>query len=167
MPPHTAHAILAAVRSYDFIDEWEVRAPAADVYAVLADARTYPEWWRPVYIAVTSDGPARPGSVSTQHFRGRLPYHLRTGSRITALEPGRLLAADIEGDLRGHGVWRLTQTAAGTHVRFEWTVFAERRLLRIMTPVLRPLLRANHGWAIARARAGLEAYVLRAERPAV
>lgn len=113
---------------------------------------------------MTADGPAELGSVSRQHFRGRLPYHLRTQSTITGLEPGRLLEADIDGDLRGHGVWRLTPTSAGTHVRFEWTVFAERPLLRVMTPLLRPLLRANHAWAIARAKEGLEPYVRRVRR---
>ena len=148
-------------REYAFRDEWEVRAPAQAVYAALADARTYPNWWRPVYIGVVADGPAELGSISTQHFRGRLPYHLRTQSTITSLEPGRLLEADVRGDLRGHGVWRLTPTPSGTHVRFEWTVFAERPLLRIMTPVLRPLLRANHNWAISRAQE-LD-YVLRME----
>jgi uncharacterized protein YndB with AHSA1/START domain len=150
-------------REYAFVDEWDVRARAEAVYAVLADARTYPRWWRPVYIGVSADGPAELDSVSSQHFRGRLPYHLRTQSRITKLDPGRLIEADVRGDLSGHGVWRLSPTPDGTHVRFEWTVFAERPLLRAMTPVLRPLLRANHGWAIARAKEGLEPYVMRSE----
>ena len=48
-------------------------------------------------------------------------------------------------------------------MRFEWTVCGERPLLRVMTPALRPLLRANHGWAIGRAKHGLEPYVLRDE----
>jgi uncharacterized protein YndB with AHSA1/START domain len=159
-----ARAVLAAARlwrEYAFVDEWEVSAPAADVYAVLADARTYPDWWRPVYIGVVAHGPAEVGSVSSQHFRGRLPYHLRTESTITRLEPERLIEADVRGDLRGHGVWRLTPSPIGTHVRFEWNVFADRPLLRVMTPALRPLLRANHRWAISRAKEGLEPYVLR------
>ena len=34
-------------------------------------------------------------------------------------------------------------------MRFDWTVNADRLLLRVLTPLLRPLLRANHNWAIA------------------
>ncbi len=43
-------------------------------------------------------------------------------------------------------------------MRFDWRVFADRPLLRALTPVLRPALRANHAWAIARAIEGLEPY---------
>jgi len=55
--------------------------------------------------------------------------------------------------------WTLTETpGGGTHVRFAWRVHADCRLLRILTPVLRPALRWNHAWAIARAVEGLEPY---------
>ncbi len=152
-------------REYAFVDEWDVAAPAPEVYAVLADARTYPRWWRPVYIAVDCDGPPVVGSIAYQHFKGRLPYHLRTRSEVVRLEPGKLIEAEIDGDLRGRGVWTLTPAGIGTHVRFDWTVRADRRLLQVLTPLLRPALRSNHSWAIARAIEGLEPYVLSRPRP--
>jgi hypothetical protein len=37
-------------------------------------------------------------------------------------------------------------------------VHADRKLLRVLTPVLRPLLRWNHNWAIKAAMRGLEPY---------
>ena len=40
---------------YVFIDEWDVDAPQEAVFDALADARTYPEWWQPVYITVDGD----------------------------------------------------------------------------------------------------------------
>jgi hypothetical protein len=45
-------------------------------------------------------------------------------------------------------------------VRFDWRVVADRPLLRALSPLLRPALRWNHNWAIARARDGLEPYAL-------
>lgn len=141
---------------YVFVDEWDVAAPAEAVFDLLADARTYPSWWRPVYLEVVSNGPPELGRESRQHFKGRLPYHLRTRSTITVFEPPRLLGADVVGDLRGRGLWTLTPAAGGTHVRFDWQAFADKPLLRVLTPVLRPLLRWNHAWAIARAQEGLE-----------
>ena len=90
--------------------------------------------------------------------RGRLPYHLHTRSRITRLEHPHVIAVKVDGDLRGDGEWRLTETATGTRVRFDWRVHADRALLRILTPVLRPAFRWNHAWAIARAQEGLEPY---------
>jgi uncharacterized protein YndB with AHSA1/START domain/quercetin dioxygenase-like cupin family protein len=154
-------ALARPPRPYVFVDQWEVAAPPEAVFDAVADARSYPRWWRPVYLDVESDGPPELGRQSRQHFKGRLPYHLRTNSVIVALDPPRTVTADVEGDLRGRGTWTLTPTARGTHVRFDWQVHADRRLLRVLTPVLRPLFRWNHNWAIARAIEGLEPYARR------
>jgi quercetin dioxygenase-like cupin family protein/uncharacterized protein YndB with AHSA1/START domain len=147
-----------ASREYSFVDEWDVAAPPDATFSALADARTYPDWWRPVYVGVDAQGPPALGKVSRQHFKGRLPYSLRTRSRIVELEPPRVIAAEVDGDLRGYGIWTLTPIPAGTHVRFDWRVHADRPLLRVLTPLLRPAFRWNHDWAIARAMEGLEPY---------
>jgi uncharacterized protein YndB with AHSA1/START domain len=155
----TAIAAFARVaRPYVFIDEWDVAAPQEAVFRAIADSRTYPEWWRPVYLKVDSDRGIEVGSISQHHFKGRLPYHLKTRSEITALDPPRMVIAEVDGDLRGQGTWTLTPSPVGTHVRFDWRVHADRRLLRVLTPVLRPVFRWNHNWAIARAIEGLEPY---------
>jgi quercetin dioxygenase-like cupin family protein/uncharacterized protein YndB with AHSA1/START domain len=161
-----ARAVVAvAERSageYAFVDEWDVAAPAEAVFDALADARTYPDWWKPVYETVEAEGPPALGQVSRQHFKGRLPYRLNTSSRVVRLEPPNVVAGDVEGDLRGSGTWTVTPTGEGaTHVRFDWTVYADKPLLKVLTPVLRPLFRWNHNWAIARAKEGLEPYARR------
>jgi mannose-6-phosphate isomerase-like protein (cupin superfamily) len=153
-----ARALLRPAREYAFVDEWDVAAPAGAVFEALADARSYPVWWRPVYLDVESGGAPAVGTTSRQHFKGRLPYHLRTRSTITRHEPPDVLEARVDGDLSGRGRWTLTPTPSGTHVRFDWTVHADRALLRLLSPLLRPAFRWNHAWAIARAREGLEPY---------
>ncbi len=152
---------------YVFVDEWDVGAPREQVFAALADASTYPRWWRPVYESVETDGGQGVGHTSTQHFKGRLPYRLTTRTTTVRHEPPHTLEGDVTGDLRGRGTWTLTETAPGsTHVRFDWRVYADRPLLKLLTPVLRPAFRWNHDWAIARAKEGLEPYA-RASQPAV
>jgi uncharacterized protein YndB with AHSA1/START domain/mannose-6-phosphate isomerase-like protein (cupin superfamily) len=155
-----SRAVLAiASREYLFVDEWDVAAPREAVYRAISDGRTYPQWWKPVYISVDADGEPEVGKTSRQHFKGRLPYHLHTRSTITRLEPPEVIEADVDGDLRGHGKWTLTSLEdGGTHVRFDWQVFADKPLLRVLTPLLRPAFRWNHAWAIARAREGLEPF---------
>ena len=125
-----------------------------------------PQWWKPVYIDVEATGDPEVGKESRQHFKGRLPYHLHTRSRITRLEAPHAIEADVDGDLRGHGAWTLTEIPGGTHVRFDWQVFADKPLLRLLTPILRPAFRWNHAWAIARAQAGPRALRPRVERGA-
>ena len=143
---------------YVFVDEWDVDAPREAVFEAIADGSTYTDWWTPVYISVETDGPPAVGQVSKQHFKGRLPYTLKTTSTIVRLELPSIVEAQVEGDLRGRGLWTLTARDGGTHVRFDWTVSADRLLLRRLTPVLRPLFRWNHNWAIQRAQEGLEPY---------
>jgi uncharacterized protein YndB with AHSA1/START domain len=159
-----ARAVLALaqpMRPYRFVDEWDVDAAPDAVFAAVADAGTYPQWWRPVYLEVDAAGPVALGMPSRHHFKGRLPYHLRTHSVIVEIDPPRRVAADVDGDLRGRGTWTLTPVANGTHVRFDWQVHADRKLLRVLTPLLRPIFRWNHNWAIARAMEGLSPYARR------
>jgi len=143
---------------YVFIDEWDVDAPLEAVFDALADARTYPEWWRPVYIAVQADCPPQVGCVSRHEFKGRLPYHLKTRSEIVRLERPRAFEVSVVGDLTGEGTWTLTPADGKVHVHFDWRVIADRPLLRVLTPVLRPVFRWNHSWSIKRAIEGLEPY---------
>ena len=146
-------------REYVFVDEWDVDAPREEVYDALVDARTYPEWWKPVYISVEGDE-----RVTRLHFKGRLPYTLKMRAELVSSDRPNGFEVAVDGDLRGKGVWTLTEQGGKTHVRWDWTVFADRALLRYLTPVLRPLFRFNHNWAVARAREGLEPYARR--RPA-
>ena len=141
-----------------FVDEWDVLAPIGAVFDALADARTYTEWWTPVYKSVDADGPPTVGATSRQRFKGRLPYTLTTRSTITRLERPHLIAGDVVGDLSGQGIWTLTEDEGTIHVRFDWTVQADRPLIRLLTPIARPLFRWNHAYAIACAMEGLEPY---------
>jgi uncharacterized protein YndB with AHSA1/START domain len=143
---------------YLFVDEWDVDAPQERVFDALADARTYPEWWTPIYRQVDADGPPAVGRISRQKFKAKLPYTLSTVSTIVRLEPPRQFEVEVDGDLRGRGVWTLSPRNGKVHVRFDWHVFADRALLRALTPVLRPLFRWNHNVAIKAAMKGLEPY---------
>jgi uncharacterized protein YndB with AHSA1/START domain len=143
-------------REYVFVDEWDVDAPREVVYDVLADARTYPDWWKPVYRSVEGD------ENETRHrFKGRLPYTLRMSARMRETDRPNRFVVDVDGDLRGRGEWTFSERQGTTHVRWDWTVFADKPLLRVFTPVLRPLFRWNHKWAVARAQESLEPYARR------
>jgi hypothetical protein len=125
----------------------------------LADASTYPTWWKPVYIEVEADGPPEVGRKSKQHFRGILPYTLKMTSEIVRYEAPHEFEVSAVGDLTGHGTWTLSPTGDGkVHIRFDWRVTADRPLLRYLTPVLRPVFRQNHNWSVRRAIDGLEPY---------
>jgi uncharacterized protein YndB with AHSA1/START domain len=143
-------------REYVFVDEWDVDAPREAVYDSVVDARTYPDWWKPVYISVEGDE-----RITQHHFKGRLPYTLKMRAELVSTDRPNGFEVAVDGDLRGKGVWTFTERDGKTHVRWDWIVFADRALLRYLTPILRPLFRFNHNWAVARAREGLEPYAKR------
>jgi uncharacterized protein YndB with AHSA1/START domain len=143
---------------YVFVDEWDVDASQEAVFEALADAGTYPEWWSPTYKQCTTDGPPMVGRVSHHRFGAKLPYTLKTTSTIVAMDRPHSFEVEVTGDLRGHGTWTLTPRDGKVHVRFDWRVFADRPLLRYLTPLLRPLFRWNHNEAIKSAQRGLEPY---------
>jgi hypothetical protein len=100
-----------------------------------------------------------PGVTTRQHFKGRLPYTLKTSSKIVVFDPPSHFQVDVVGDLTGTGKWTIAPDDRGkVHVRFDWIVHADRPLLRYLTPILRPIFRWNHNWSVARAREGLEPY---------
>jgi hypothetical protein len=145
-------------KEYVFLHEWDVDAPQQAVFNALADARTYPEWWKPVYIDVEGDCEPGIGCTTSQHFKGKLPYTLRTTSEIVAYNPQNTFTIKVVGDLTGNGHWTLTPREDKVHIRFDWTVFADRLLLKLLTPIARPLFRSNHDWSVERAQEGLEPY---------
>jgi Polyketide cyclase / dehydrase and lipid transport len=146
-------------KEYVFLDEWDVDAPQKAIFNALADARTYPEWWKPVYIEVEGDQEPAEDVTTRQHFKGKLPYTLKTTSKIVVFDPPTHFQVAVVGDLTGTGRWTLAPNGDGrVHVRFDWIVHADRPLLRYLTPILRPIFRWNHNWSAARAKEGLEPY---------
>jgi uncharacterized protein YndB with AHSA1/START domain len=145
-------------REYVFVDEWDVDAPIEAVFDALADARTYPDWWKPVYRSVEGEGEPGVGQQTRHSFKGKLPYTLTMEGRTTSYDRPSSLEFDVDGDLRGRGKWTLTPRNGKTHVRWDWIVFADKPIVRFLTPVLRPLFRWNHNWAVERAIEGLEPY---------
>ena len=48
-------------REYTFIDHWYINAPIDEVFAHIADPRTYPQWW-PSYDRVELINPPHGGN---------------------------------------------------------------------------------------------------------
>ena len=62
-------------KEYVFLDEWDVDAPQDAVFNALADARTYPDWWKPVYIEVEGNEDPGRGSDDQSALQGEAALH--------------------------------------------------------------------------------------------
>lgn len=149
---------------YRFVERWTIPDfSPQQVYEVISDARLLPEWWAGVYLAVEPfDGdwtPPRVGGRVRAVARGFLPYRLHFVLESTVLEPAKTVQVGVRGDL--DGTWRaaLSADGGGTRVDIVEEVIAEKPLLRLLSPLLKPLFAWNHYWTAPRGEAGLRAYL--------
>jgi uncharacterized protein YndB with AHSA1/START domain len=136
---------------YRFVDEWHVPLPIDEVYDLVGEPKRYPEWWSSVFLAAEGPGgPPEPGKATHVTARGFLPYRLRFTLTCTAVERPRRIESVLSGDFEGTGTWLLEEHDGGTRAQLDWRPVVAKPLVRRLTPVLRPLFRANHNWTMRR-----------------
>lgn len=148
--------------SYQFLEEWFIPARVEDVWEVIADGRLLPDWWRGVYLEAEPVGPydvPHVGARVRAKARGFLPYRLRFLVETTELERPAVVAVKTRGDLTGTWRARLVEEAGGTRVHLEERVTADKPIIRLLSPVLKPLFAWNHRWTTPRGEAGLKTYL--------
>jgi uncharacterized protein YndB with AHSA1/START domain len=143
---------------YHFLTHWQVVGKIEDVYDLISDPLHYRRWWPAVYLGAEElehgdeNGVGRRFRLCTKGF---LPYALRWEScTIEATRPHRLQIR-ATGDFDGRGIWTLQQNGRLVDVEFDWTLTAEKPLIRHLSFLLKPLFSANHRWAMARGQEGL------------
>ncbi|HJQ48086.1 MAG TPA: SRPBCC family protein, partial [Amycolatopsis sp.] len=128
------------LNSYRFRDTWVIPAPMPAVFRAVVDLASYPQWWPDVRSVTQLDD-----DTAEIVCQATLPYRLVVRMR-RAEENERVgrLAVDLDGDLRGSLVARVTVHLTGTTLDIDQDVVATKPLLRSLAPVARPLFRVNH-----------------------
>lgn len=143
---------------YHFITTWRVRGTSGQVADVLRDPLDLPRWWPAVYLSVeelTSPDDRGLNQRIRLRTKGWLPYTLVWEFVTTESRYPERFAIEAFGDFVGRGVWTITQDDEFVNVEFDWRIRAEKPLLQMLTPVMRPLLEANHRWAMQQGEASL------------
>lgn len=138
---------------------WRVKAPVERVYEILTRPEDFVRWWSAVYLDVNEvqSGDANGvGRIVDLHTRGKLPYTLKWQAEMIEAEKPRRTLIRARGDLEGRGEWRFRQDGPWTEARYDWTVVATKPWMVYLAPLLRPVFRANHVWAMQRGLEGLE-----------
>jgi hypothetical protein len=144
---------------YYLISHWHIPGDLGDVAEILSEPRDLVRWWPEVYLAVNvvdegnEDGV---GKVAEVHSRGLLPYTLRSSFRVVESRWPHGATIEAWGDLVGRGTWSLEQNGEHVNAKYEWRVRADKPLLRLLSPLLKPLFAWNHRWAMAKVEAGLK-----------
>jgi len=152
------------LNDYRFVTRWRVEGTAGEVADILREPIGLARWWPAVYLSVDEIAPPDDKGLGQRvrvHTKGVLPYTLRWEFVVTESRYPSRFALDAYGDFVGHGIWTIEQDGAYVRATYDWRIRAEKPLLQKLAPVLRPLLEANHRWAMAQGQESLELELLR------
>jgi hypothetical protein len=155
-----------AANDYHFVTTWRIQGTPEEISEVLGDAPGLARWWPSVYLTVSEAAPGDErgvGKVVDLWTKGFLPYTLRWQFTVTESDPPTGFKLEAKGDFVGRGIWTLRRDVdpgdpggPRTTVTYDWTVIAEKGILKTLSPIMKPIFRANHHWAMARGEESLK-----------
>lgn len=132
---------------YDFVTEWEIRAPQERVWNELMTPECWPTWWRGVErveLLKPGSNALGLGAVRRYTWQSWLPYRLVFVMETTRVDPHTRIEGRATGELEGIGCWHLEHVGGVTRVRYDWQVIANKRWMRWLAPIAKPLFKWNH-----------------------
>ncbi|HET7476739.1 MAG TPA: SRPBCC family protein [Dermatophilaceae bacterium] len=141
-----------APAAYRLASRWQLGAPPDRVYAALAAVEAYAGWWPQIRRLRRLDADSGVAWV-----RSLLPYTLRLELRREVADAATgTLRVRVAGDLVGWCGFVVVGSGDGSVAHFSQEVDLAAPWLRRLSPAVRPLLLANHGWMLRCGRRGLE-----------
>lgn len=149
-----------AASDYHFVTHWRVRGPIRMVYDILKDGGHYDRWWKPAYVRTGVVGSKKVRAL----VRARLPYTLDFTTELVRENPPREIEIRACGELAGRGLWKLEEASDDVSVTFYWDVSAEKPLVKLLSPLLKPLFRWNHDWVMLQGESRLQEEIERIQK---
>lgn len=147
---------------FRFRSTWVIDAPREPLFDALRDYERWPEWW-PGAESMREIEPTDAdglGGLGRYVWRSPVGYRLRFDGSATAIERPSRLSGTVDGDLHGSGTWWLFDGPGGATVLvYLWEVQAQQAWIRLLAPVLRRVLEANHDRLMRDGAAGLARHV--------
>ena len=150
--------------AYHFVDTWRVEADVKEVAEILEDAASLTRWWPSVYFEYKELEPGGEhglGKLISLRAAGWLPYTLRINFRTVQSNYPNGFAMEATGDLEGKGIWTFGQDGPYVNITYDWTINANKTLIRYLSFLLKPIFRSNHNWTMKRGAESLKLELLR------
>jgi|SRR5215813_7615742 len=148
-----------ASTNYHFIDKWRVEATVNEIADILEDALSLPRWWPSVYFEVKELEPGAEGGIGkliSLRAGGWLPYTLRIKFRTVSSRYPNGFTMEAFGDLEGTGIWIFEQDDRYVNITYDWTIRANKPIVRQLSFLLKPIFRSNHNWTMKRGEESLK-----------
>lgn len=149
---------MTASNTYHFTTHWRVESTVEETSEVIGNGPDLVRWWPSVYLEVKEleHGDENGlGKVVDLYTKGWLPYTLRWRFRVTENRHPHGFTLEASGDFVGRGVWTFVQDGQWVNITYDWSVLADKPLLRYLSFIMKPLFSANHRWAMAKGEESL------------
>jgi hypothetical protein len=134
-------------RPFLFDRAWSFPVSAAELWAVLEQTHRYPEWW--AWLRELDVEGLRPGATAHCTIRPPLPYALNFRVDVETVEPQRLVAGQVGGDLEGPARLEIHPDGDGCQARLVWELRLGSPGLRRLSLVARPAMVWGHDRVVA------------------
>lgn len=148
-----------AANDYQFVTNWRVKSTVEEITDILGKGAELTRWWPSVYLDVRQIEKGDEngvGSVVDLYTKGWLPYRLRWQFRVTETRHPHGFSLEAWGDFVGTGVWTFEQDGEWVNITYEWTVRADKPMLRDFSWIMKPIFSMNHHWAMEMGERSLE-----------
>lgn len=127
---------------FRFDRAWTFPLAAGELWGHLERVDEYPRWWG--WLREFRSAGLEPGATSSFVVQSALPRPLRFDVELTAVEPARLVAGWVSGDLEGPATLTLAPHPGGCRARLAWQLQPDDVLLRALSKVSRPFMAWSH-----------------------
>lgn len=145
--------------TYHFVDKWRVEGDVREVADIIEDASGLTRWWPSVYFEMKEIEPGGDhgvGKLISLRAGGWLPYTLCINFRTTESHYPNGFSMAATGDLEGTGIWTFEQDGPYVDVTYDWTINANKAIIRYLSFLLKPIFRSNHNWTMKRGQERLK-----------
>ena len=118
----------------------------AELWQAMEQVHAYRRWWP--WLRELEATALAPGAIWTAVVQPPLPYRVRFDIRITEVQPGVLVRAQVTGDIVGSAHLEIAPTPTGSELRLVSDLAPEHRVLRAVAQVAGPVVRLGHQWVL-------------------
>jgi uncharacterized protein YndB with AHSA1/START domain len=117
-----------------------------ELWPLMVQVEAYRRWWP--WLRACDATAFETGEQWTCVVQPPLPYSLRFRVTLDEIDPGRFVAATIDGDITGTARIDVTAADAGSELRLVSRLAPHNGLLRAISAVARPIAQLGHDWVI-------------------
>lgn len=132
---------------YEFSTVWHFEAPIENVWNEIKATEKWSEWWKGVLSVekIRAGNENGVGAIYRSTWKSALPYKIVFDSEVISVKDFKSIEARAFGELEGFGFWTFNcENHRSTRVQYDWRVLANKRWMRLIAPVAKPVFRWNH-----------------------